>query len=338
MRRQHASRGLITGLLAVLLVSWGSGSMAAEATTSVASGDRPTVIKGIDVVGVSASQVAELLRLLGLKEGMQVPYGQLKEAIVTPAQLKLEGLGRFRQVSVRPTTFIGGAEDGATYLTINLVDRQSQLASKPIPGESRALPPAIDRFFTERVRGLGAFRDTLLPSDQDRIEALAEDHATALASALTDAAHPEIRARAAQAIAFHPDTRWARRLLESSLRDPDAGVRRDVARALLPLVDRQVGREAIALSPYLGLLRFPEPADRMNAAILLMRLSRVPAYRETILPEAGAPLLAMAKMKHPGERTLALEALQVLSQAPAPKSWNEYRKWWEEATKKRFVE
>jgi len=338
MRRQHASRGLITGLLAALLVSWGSGSVAAEATMSATSSDRPTVIKGIDVVGISASQVAELLRLLGLKEGMQVPYGQLKEAIVTPAQLKLEELGRFRLVSVRPTTFIGGTEDGATYLTINVVDRESRLASKSIPGAPRALPPAIDRFFAERVRGLGAFRDTLLPSDQDRIEALAEDHASALASALADAAQPAIRARAAQAIAFHPDSRWARRQLENSLLDPDAGVRRDVARALLPLVERQIGREAIALEPYLGLMRFPEPADRMNAAILLMRLSRVPAHRETILPEAGAPLLAMAKMKHPGERTLALEALQVLSQAPAPKTWDAYRSWWEETTKKRFVD
>lgn len=338
MKRQNASRGLITGMLAVLLASWGTGFMPAWASTSATSGDRPTVIKGIDVVGVSASQVTELLRLLGLKEGMQVPYGRLKEAVLAPAQAKLEGTGRFRIVSVRPTTFIGGPEDGATYLTINVVDRRAPLASKPVPGAARELPGALESFFTERVRGLGAFRDTLLPIDQDRLEALAEDHAEALEAALADAAHPEIRARAAQALAFHPDSRWARRLLESSLLDPDAGVRRDVARALLPLVERQIGREAIALDPYLALMRFPEPADRMNAASLLMRLARVPEHRAAILPEAGAPLLAMAKMKHPGERTLALETLQVLSQAPAPQSWDEYRRWWEQTTSKRFLD
>ncbi|MNR80249.1 hypothetical protein D3C72_109690 [compost metagenome] len=335
MKRQNAL-GFIRGGLAVLLGTLLASPSGAFAATSVTAGDLPTVIKGIDVVGVPASQVGALLQLLGLKEGMQVPYRRLKEAVVTPAEAKLEGTGRFREISVRPTTFIGGSEDGATYLTISVVDRSSHRA-KAAPRAARELPSAVVAFFDERVRGLGAFRDTLLPSDQDRLEDLAERHAAALEAAL-DASQPEIRARAAQAIAFLPDSRQARRLLEGALLDPDAGMRRDVARALLPLVERQIGREPIALEPYLALIRLPESADRMNAASLLLRLARIPEGRAPIIREAGAPLLAMAKMKHPGERTLALEALQVLSQAPAPKSWDEYRNWWERASAQRFAE
>lgn len=333
MKRQNASLGLVTGGLSVLLGTLLASPLGAFAAPSMPS----TVIKGIDVVGVPASQVAELLKLLGLKEGMQVPYDRLREAVVTPAEAKLEGTGRFRAISVKPTTFIGGSEDGATYLTISVVDRSAHQAPTAARRAPRELPSAVAGFFEERVRSLGAFRDTLLPSDQDRLEDLAETHAAALEEAL-EASQPEIRARAAQAIAFHPDSRRARRLLESALLDPDAGVRRDVARALLPLIERQIGREPIALEPFLALFRFPESADRMNAASLLIRLSRVPEHRATLVREAGAPLLTMAKMKHPGERTLALEALQVLAQAPAPKSWDEYRSWWEQTTAQRFAQ
>ena len=289
-------------------------------------------------MGVPAAQAVELLRLLGLKEGMQVPYGSLGEAVVKPAEAKLEGTGRFREVSVRPTTFIGGKEDGATYLTISVVDRAQALPQKAAPMGHLVIPQPLSAFFADRVRGLGAFRDTLLPSDQDRLEALAEAHASALSAALREAADPSVRSRAAQAIAFHPDARYARRLLEDALLDPDAGVRRDIARALLPLVERQIGRGELSPAPFLALIRMPESADRMNAASFLLRLARVSAIREAILKEAGAPLLAMARMKHPGEQTLAMETLQVLAQAPAPKTWDEYRNWWEKTTARRFVE
>lgn len=325
MKRQASIRTL-AALLGVLLA------------TPAGAVDLQTVIKGIDVVGVPAAQAAELLRLLGLKEGMQVPYTRLGETVVKPAEAKLEGTGRFREVSVRPTTFIGGKDDGATYLTISVVDRGSRLPIKAAPSGARELPAAVEAFFAERVRGLGAFRDTLLPSDQDRLEALAEAHAEALSAALKDAADAQVRARAAQAIAFHPDSRQARQLLENSLLDPDAGVRRDVARALMPLVERQVGRDAISLTPFLALIRMPESADRMNAASLLLRLARLPSNRSAIIREAGAPLLAMARMKHPGERTLAMETLHVLSQAPAPETWEDYRAWWEKTTAQRFKE
>lgn len=325
-RWRRVPQGLVA-LLSSLVLAW-----PAEAA------ERATVIKGIDVVGVPAAQVAELLGLLGLKEGMQVPYGRLEEAVIRPAEAKLAGTGRFRVVSVRPTTFIGGKEDGATYLTISVRDRAEPRLSKTSPQGPHALPPAVTAFFSERVRGLGAFRDTLLPSDQDRLEAVAEAHAFELEAALREAADAAVRARAAQAIAFHPDRLWARRLLKDSLLDPDAMVRRDAARALLPLLERQIGREAIALEPILALIRFPEPADRMNATSMLLRLARVPELRARILRDAGAPLLSMARMKHPGERTLALEALQVLKQAPAPESWESYRLFWESSTAKQFQE
>jgi hypothetical protein len=339
MKRQTRVPRLIAGTLAVLLgTQLASPVRAALVATAAPQPDLPTVIKGIDVVGVPAAQVADLLRLLGLREGMQVPYARLNDAVVTPAETKLERTGRYREVSVRPTTFIGGQEDGATYLTISVIDRAKRLPSKVAPSGQHELPSPVQAFFAERVRGLGAFRDTLLPSDQDRLEALAETHAAALSTALSEASDPGLRSRAAQALAFHPDARHARRLLEETLRDPDAGVRRDVARALLPLVDRQVGREAISLAPYLALIRFPETADRMNGTSLLLRLARLPESRDRILREAGAPLLAMAKMKHPGERTLALEALQHLKQAPAPESWETYRDWWEKTTAQRFAE
>ncbi len=338
MKRRNSSQWLIRGALSVLL----SGSLAAPggawAATPLQGLELPTEIKGIDVVGIPASQVGDLLKLLGLKEGMKVPYARLKEAVVQPAEAKLEGTGRFRQVSVRPTTFIGGKEDGATYLTISVVDHSVRLLQKIRPSGQHELPEAVRTFFRERVRGLGAFRDTLLPSDQDRLEDLAETHVAVLEAALRDAADPGIRGQAAQAIAFHPDPRRARRLLVDALLDPDAAVRRDVARALLPLIERQIGREPIAPEPFLALIRYPEPSDRMHAATLLLRLARVPANREPILREAGASLLAMARMKHPGERTLALEALQVLSQAPAPESWETYRSYWEKTTAQRFTE
>jgi hypothetical protein len=345
MKRQTRILRLIAGTLAVLvgtqLTSPGrvlATPMGARVATAVPQLDLSTVIKGIDVVGVPAAQVADLLRLLGLQEGMQVPYARLNDAVVTPAETTLAQTGRFRAVSVRPTTFIGGKEDGATYLTISVVDRAKRLPSKAAPSGQHELPAPVQAFFAERVRGLGAFRDTLLPSDQDRLEALAESHAPALSTALREASDPSMRRQAAQALAFHPDARHARRLLEDSLLDPDGEVRRDVARALLPLVERQVGRETISLTPFLALIHFPEPADRMSATSLLLRLAQQPESRETILREAGAPLLAMAKMKHPGERTLALEALQLLSQAPAPESWETYRDWWEKATAQRFAE
>lgn len=346
MKRQARVARLMAGTLAVLLgtqltcpgevrAGTPAGALVAAAVPQV---DLPTVIKGIDVVGLPAAQVADLLRLLGLREGMQVSYAKLKETVVTPAETALERTGRFREVSVRPTTFIGGQDDGATYLTISVVDRAKRLPLKAAPTGQVELPAPVQAFFAERVRGLGAFRDTLLPSDQDRLEALAETHAPALAAAMREASDARLRSRAAQAIAFLPDARRARHLLEDSLRDPDAEVRRDVARALLPLVERQVGRETISLTPYLALIRFPETADRMNAASLLLRLARLPESREPILRTAGAPLLAMAKMKHPGERTLALEALQLLKQAPAPESWETYRDYWEKTTAQRFAE
>lgn len=324
MKRQVS----ILGVLAFLLGGpWGAWAA-----------DLQTVIKGIDVVGLPASQAGELLRLLGLAEGMQVPYSRLKEAVVLPAESRLEGTGRFRDFSVRPTTFIGGDEDGGTYLTITVIERSSRFPAKTAPQGQLQLPASVQRFFAERVRALGAFRDTLLPSDQDRLEALSETHLDALMAALQEAFSPLVRSRAAQAIAFHPDAPRARKLLEDALRDPDPLVRRDVARALMPLIDRQIGREKIPLEPYLSLIRFPEPADRMNGAAMLLKLARLPEHRLPILREAGSALLGMARMKHPGERTLALEALQALSQAPSPQPWEAYRRLWEAESSRRFVD
>lgn len=331
MKRGTTCQRLLAGALGALLgVLLGRGVQA--------SVDLPTVIKGIDVVGVPAAQAAELLRVLGLKEGMQVPYSRLGEAVVKPAEAKLEGMGRFREVAVRPTTFIGGQDDGATYLTISVVDRVASVAPRPTPSRRLSLPQAVSVFFAERVRGMGAFRDTLLPIDQDRLEALAEEHAEALLVALADAADPMVRAQAAQAIAFLPDSVQARTVLQDALLDPDARVRRDVARALLPLLDRQVGRMSIPLEPYVKLIRMPEPADRMNAATFFLRLGRVPDARSAIVQEAGDALLVMARMKHPGERTLALETLQVLSDSPEPRPWDAYKAWWENTTARRFVD
>jgi hypothetical protein len=324
-------RASILGTLAMLL----GGLTAAPAG---AAAELQTVIKGIDIVGVPASQVGDLLGLLGLQEGMRLPYTQIKEALVRPTETKLEGTGRFRAVSVQPTTFIGGKEDGATYLTISVIDRSAAMSPTSHRYVRLTLPRPVEAFFTERVRGPGAFRDTLLPSDRDRLEALAEAHATDLERALGEAQDPGIRSRAAQAIAFHPDARRARLLLEASLSDPDAGVRRDVARALHPLVMRQGGRTPISLEPYLALIRLPESSDRLNAAAMLLTLASTPENRTRLFREAGAPLLAMARMKHPSERTLALEALQVLAQTPAPEPWEAYRKLWEEKTAQRFAE
>ncbi len=324
MKRQTS----IMGVLAVLL-----GTLPASPARA---SDRSTVIKGIDIVGVPSAQVSDLLRVLGLKEGMQVPYIRLSEAVVQPAEARLAGTGRFREVSVRPTTFIGGDEDGATYLSISVIDRSVEIRSKPRFQGHRELPKPVQAFFSERVRGLGAFRETLLPSDRDRLEGLAEAHAAELEAALREAADPMIRSRAAQTMGFHPDARHARRLLQEALLDPDSGMRRDVARALQPLVERQIGREPIPLEPFLALIRFPEPADRMNATSMLLTIARQREGRDRLFREAGAPLLAMARLKHPGERALALEALQALSQAPAPESWERYREIWEKATAQRF--
>lgn len=298
--------------------------------------EHQTVIKGIDVVGVPAAQVSEVLRLLGLKEGMQVSYPRL-EQVVRPAEERLQRSGRFQRVSVRPTTFIGGEEDGATYLSISLIGKSSPLPALADPMGNHALPEPLQAFFAERARGLGAFRDTLYPTDHDRLEALAEAHASALEVAMTQASDPAIRSRAAQAIAFLPDSRQARTLLEQALRDPDADVRRDAARALDPLVLHQLRRSPIPAEPYLALLRCPEPSDRLGATSLLIRLASRPENRPILIREAGSPLLAMARMKHPSERTLALQALQLLKQAPAPEPWESYRAWFEKTTAQRFT-
>lgn len=323
MKRQAS----IMGALALLL-----GGLAAPPAPAA---ELQTVIKGIDIVGVPASQVTELLGLMGLQEGMRLPYAQIKDGVVRRAESALTGTGRFRTISVQPTTFIGGQEDGATYLTIGLVDRS---VSEP-PARREAiridLPPALTVFFAERVRGLGAFRDTLLPSDRDRLEGLSETHVAELERALAHADDPDTRRLAAQAIAFHPDALRARQQLEKALGDPDAGVRRDAARALQPLVARLAA--AAALDPYLALIRSPESADRLSAAALLIALARTPESRARIFREAGAPMLAMARMKHPAERTLAMEGLQILSEASAPEPWENYRQLWEEKTKRRFT-
>ena len=306
----------------------------------VAQGPRVGII---DFYGVRKTPVAELRKVLGVREGAPLPAS--KAAV----EERLEELPNVVAARVSATC----CDAGNAILYVGIEERghpHFELRSPPT-GELYVPTEVADAYqlFLDAVNtaarsgdvsedlshGHSLLSDAAARGVQERFVALAEQHAAELQSVLRNAADERQRAIAAYVVGYHP--RKARIVADIlyALQDADATVRGNAMRSLAALAVYAAKNPdaGLKVSPtwLIEMLNSIEWSDRNNASVTLVTLTeaREPGLLALLKERAMPALVEMAQWRHLPHALPAyilVGRIAGVSEPELQKAWSEGRR------------
>lgn len=333
-------RGLSAGCIiasAILLLSVPS---AAQEKPVPPEKDVAYTLAGVDVFGNSRTPEPEILAILGVREGET-----MTPEVVTRLDRKLRDSGRFAYSKVSSAAF----GDRKSFLTVDVVEKGEETRLKlgepptgnvEVPADVlawvRQYEKASFRMFQIRPKGFrdineGHYRDSDpgLREYEEKMLEMVPAHYDVLVRALREDRDPEKRACCATLLGWAKDKKAVVAPLEAALKDPEAQVRANAARSLIPIA-YLAGHSRIPfpLDPVIEQLHYPTASDRNKAVALLLHLAGNEESHAAIRDRASDVLVKIAGAKQPAQREHSLTLLTMVSGQDYGRDPEKWKAWW----------
>jgi len=278
-------------------------------------------LRAVEFFGLDDTTAAELYRESALSDGNTMFLGDLRRRL-QEIKKSLEAdpeiiFVNIDQVGI-PRDF-GDIKKGY-YVTIDVVTEHNEafrsLRTVPdgavsLEGELKGLlnkyetacRKAEDSGIDEEDReGFYYYDDADVRLITARMKIVADSAFAHLSQVIMESSDETDRAAAATLIGAATDKQAAVRVLIEATRDPDAGVRNNAARVMIPITAYGVSTKAyeVPVDPFLAMIQLPTATDRNKAGLVLgHRVAGEPYLGQRIRQEIGELLVRMAESKQP---------------------------------------
>jgi len=308
---------------------------------------KPTyTLAGVDVYGNRAIPPADIVALLGVKQGTEVT-----PALVVRLEDQLKSSGKFAFAKVTSTSY----GDRKSYLTVDVVEKGDEklfpFNASPT-GNVQVTASLLDwvrqyqKATYEAVQhnrgrledineGHYLNNDPDLRKFEEKMLEMVPQHYDVLVRALQEDRDPAKRSLCAVLLGWAPDKVKVLVPLQKALKDPEVQVRASAARSLIPIAYlSSLNHFPFPLAPVLDQLHYPTVSDRTKAAGILVQLAGEPGNQAQIRGQAGEILVKMAEANQPSSRDFALILLSEISGEKYGTDVAKWKAWWAEQQKK----
>jgi hypothetical protein len=300
----------------------------------------PYTLAGVDIFGNSRTPEAQILSLLGVKEGEDIT-----PEVVTRLDEKLRASGKFAFSKVSSAAY----GDKKSYLTVDVVEKgeESRFRFKPAPTGTVEVPgnvldwvrryeEASFRMFQVNPKRLKDINDGhYLDSDpgireyEETMLTMVPENYDVLVKALREDKDSEKRAYCATLLGWAKEKEAVMLVLEEALKDPDVQVRANAARSLIPIAYLAVHAQIpFPLDPLLEQIHYPTSSDRTKAVAVLLHLAGEEKNHPSIRDRAGDVLVQMVGAKQPTQREHSLTLLTMVSGENYGREPEKWKAWW----------
>ncbi|HEY6308495.1 MAG TPA: HEAT repeat domain-containing protein [Candidatus Angelobacter sp.] len=308
---------LTAAILCLAPVLGHAGTQAASTAPEPESKEPPVRIGEIDFFGYAGLDIKRVRAALPIHQDQELSPSALSEA-------KANIQEAVQQVTGHPVTDIAGVccdGNGHSMLYIGLAGRSSKAISfNPPPSGSIRLPETAIKLYEsvmdawskavqsgangeDRSKGYSLLNDPDTRAKQLAMRDYTLQHQALVLEVLESSANSQDRAAAAEMLGYADQSQQQIDALVHASRDPDAGVRNNVVRALLVLAGS--GEKTAALipaAPFVDMLNSGSWLDRNKAGGLLLELtkSRDPKLLAELRSRALPSLFEMAQWQETG--------------------------------------
>ena len=271
----------------------------------------------------------QLVALMRAKDGdVTTRHEAIKSAI--------QKAGDFAYVDLALVSYQNGAEDGKSFLTVDLVDvadRDRRMKFRPEPTGTFPDPDGLidlwERYEAKYYELLEknaidwnsdkcpfwhclTFGHAELVPFRDAFATRVAPHEAALATILREDSRESARSAAAYLLAHLASGERVVELMMPAIDDPSGHVRNSAMR-VLAVIAQNHPEVPISLDPILAALHYPATTDRNKAAAIVDGLSHRREHHAAIKVKAGSILVDMLALRQPNNHDFAYLILKRIS-------------------------